>query len=100
MCLPIYTPCRLNPILASDTFTYDLSLSTERLVLDWSQHYSPSEEIHEYMKNITRKHNLYDNISFNTHVDKATWLQDECRWKVDVHSTTDGTPCTLYFDCM
>ncbi|CDS05299.1 hypothetical protein LRAMOSA07828 [Lichtheimia ramosa] len=61
---------------------------------------SPSEEIHEYMKNITRKHNLYDNISFNTHVDKATWLQDECRWKVDVHSTTDGTPCTLYFDCM
>ncbi|CDH53644.1 monooxygenase [Lichtheimia corymbifera JMRC:FSU:9682] len=87
------------PGCACDVPSHLYSLSFEPNP-DWSQHYSPSEEIHDYIKNITKKHNLYDNISFNTHVDKATWLQDECRWKVDVHSTTDGAACTYYFDCM
>lgn len=49
---------------------------------DWSKKYSGHKEIHDYIKGVARKHDLYKHIRFNTSLKGATFIEDGAYWEV------------------
>ncbi|KAF9430399.1 hypothetical protein BGZ94_007050 [Podila epigama] len=49
---------------------------------NWSQRYAGQAEILEYMRQCSKKHNLYEKIKFRTEVTSAVWEQDKQKWIV------------------
>ncbi|KAI9302385.1 hypothetical protein BJ944DRAFT_279871, partial [Cunninghamella echinulata] len=76
----------------SHLYSYSFELNS-----DWSHHYSPQKEIHEYLLRVTDKYQLKKQIVLNTEVLKATWCEDKYKWKVDFQHK-QGPIMTQYFD--
>lgn len=57
---------------------------------DWSNFYSGSKEIWQYMKGIAVDEGLMDYIQLNTEVKKASWNDDTATWTL-VLAKTDGS---------
>ncbi|CAG9956706.1 unnamed protein product [Clonostachys rosea f. rosea IK726] len=58
---------------------------------DWSQYYSGSEEIWDYLKSITTSNDLEKYVRFRHKVVGAEWQEDKGQWKVSVLRLEDGT---------
>ncbi|PKS11138.1 hypothetical protein jhhlp_002899 [Lomentospora prolificans] len=58
---------------------------------DWSQYYSSSKEIWEYMKHVSTTNNLERNVKFNHKIVGAEWLEDAGQWKVSIMRLEDST---------
>ncbi|KAI9484422.1 hypothetical protein BDB00DRAFT_878848 [Zychaea mexicana] len=55
----------------------------------WTKHYSPQAEIQKYLKNITKKYDLYDKISFETEMMRAEWNEQENHWLLEWRNTNN-----------
>lgn len=68
---------------------------------DWSHHYSPQNEIYQYLRKVAKKYNIYEQTKFNTEVIRIDWMQEKQVWKVDSRHTDTAQPqpiVTEYFD--
>ncbi|KAI8147058.1 hypothetical protein BJV82DRAFT_597567 [Fennellomyces sp. T-0311] len=83
------------PNCACDVPSHLYSLSFEPNY-NWSQRFSNGAEIHQYMQGIARKHGLYEQTSLNTQVLKATWIEEDKKWKLDLRKGDELT--FVYFD--
>ncbi|KAI8078751.1 uncharacterized protein BX664DRAFT_342609 [Halteromyces radiatus] len=50
---------------------------------DWTTTYSSQPEIHDYMKRVAKKYNLYEQTYFNTAVVQVSWIESRHQWQVD-----------------
>jgi len=60
-------------------------------------------EIQAYFKDVAKKHNIYEHVSFNTEVIRAAWLDDRKQWQLDIRNTrssADAAIETVYFDIL
>lgn len=68
---------------------------------NWSHHYSPQNEIYEYLRKVAQKYNIYEQTKFETEVIRIDWIQEKQLWKVDSKSTDRNHSqeiVTEYFD--
>src|SRR5581483_8114915 len=63
---------------------YSFSYAQRR---DWSQLCSPQAEIHDYLREVARSHDVERLVETGAEVTSCTWQQDSCRWLVE---TADG----------
>jgi cation diffusion facilitator CzcD-associated flavoprotein CzcO len=59
---------------------YSFSYAQRR---DWSRLCSPQEEIHAYLRDVARAHDVERLVRTNTTVTACTWVQERCRWNVE-----------------
>jgi cation diffusion facilitator CzcD-associated flavoprotein CzcO len=59
---------------------YSFSYAQRR---DWSRLCSPQEEIHAYLRDVARTHEVDRLVRANTAVTACTWDQERCRWIVE-----------------
>jgi cation diffusion facilitator CzcD-associated flavoprotein CzcO len=59
---------------------YSFSYAQRR---DWSRLCSPQEEIHAYLRDVARTHEVDRLVRTNTAVTACTWDQERCRWIVE-----------------
>ncbi|KAI8138275.1 hypothetical protein BJV82DRAFT_697788 [Fennellomyces sp. T-0311] len=88
------------PNCGCDVPSHLYSLSTD-LNPDWSQLYATREEIHSYMQNVAKKHELYKQTRLQAKVIKAAWLEGQRRWQLDILDCSDNGSKeleTAYFD--
>ncbi|KAI8141360.1 putative flavin-binding monooxygenase [Fennellomyces sp. T-0311] len=65
----------------------------------WSKHYSSQREIYKYLQGVAKKHNLYEQIKFETEVVRAEWKEQQHKWFLQWCSTQDHTQTgSGYFD--
>ncbi|KAH7064003.1 hypothetical protein BKA63DRAFT_482626 [Paraphoma chrysanthemicola] len=66
-----------------ESYTYGYFFSQE--ILDewsWSEHFAPQEETERYIKFVCDKYKLWEDIQFNTRVDKAHWIEEDGCWRL------------------
>ncbi|ORZ06000.1 hypothetical protein BCR42DRAFT_427463 [Absidia repens] len=85
------------PGCASDVPSHLYSLSFEPNP-NWSQCYSPQGEIHEYIRGVAKKYDLYNQTIFNTEVVQADWLENEKKWELTVREKESLDTRVIYFD--
>ncbi|CAO3592616.1 unnamed protein product [Absidia cylindrospora] len=85
------------PGCASNVASHLYSLSFEPNP-NWSQRYSPQGEIHEYIRGVARKYDLYNQTIFNTEVVQADWLENEKKWELTVREKGSLDTRVIYFD--
>jgi cation diffusion facilitator CzcD-associated flavoprotein CzcO len=59
---------------------YSFSYAQRR---NWSRLCSPQEEIHAYLRDVARTHDVERLVRTNTEVTACTWEQECCRWNVE-----------------
>lgn len=59
--------------IPSHLYSYSFALKP-----DWSQEFAPGAEIHEYLRDVAKKWELFEQISFNTEVEFGAFTDD--RW--------------------
>src|SRR5580700_6950176 len=59
---------------------YSFSYAQRR---DWSRLCSPQEEIHAYLRDVARTHDVERLVRTDTEVTACTWVQERCRWNVE-----------------
>ncbi len=69
------------PGVACDIPSHFYSYSFEPKA-DWKRLYSYGDEIEEYLKSIVDKYELRKHVQLNTHVSRAYWNNDTCRWHI------------------
>lgn len=67
---------------------YSFSYAQRR---DWSRLCSPQEEIHAYLRDVARTHNVERLVRTDTEVTACSWDGERCRWNVE---TADGETYT------
>jgi cation diffusion facilitator CzcD-associated flavoprotein CzcO len=72
------------PGCACDIPSHLYSLSFEPKA-DWSRLYPPQPELYDYLKDIARRHGLYDHLRLKTRMEKAVWDEAAGFWRL----TTD-----------
>ncbi|KAI9492354.1 hypothetical protein BDB00DRAFT_828671 [Zychaea mexicana] len=51
---------------------------------NWSQLYASRDEIHDYIQDVARKHDLYRHTLLQTKVIKSEWVAESRKWKLDL----------------
>ncbi|CAO0795316.1 unnamed protein product [Mucor circinelloides] len=90
------------PFASCDIPSHIYSLRSD-LNPNWSQTYSSQAEIHAYFKDVAKKHNIYQHISFNTEVVQAAWVDERKQWKLNIRNTrspADAATEAVYFDIL
>ncbi|KAH8662541.1 cyclohexanone monooxygenase [Xylariales sp. PMI_506] len=57
---------------------------------NWSHYYSPGSEILEYFQRIAKKYELYKYIKFRHAVTRATWVEDDGIWNLEISNLDTG----------
>jgi cation diffusion facilitator CzcD-associated flavoprotein CzcO len=57
---------------------------------DWPNYYASSEQIHQYMHGVSKKHNCDRFIKYNHSIKGANWNQDRGTWSIQVQKA-DGS---------
>ena len=70
------------PGCACDVPSHLYSFSFERNP-DWSCNYSPQEEILAYLRHCAEKYRVRPHIRFDTWIAKASWVEEEKRWRLE-----------------
>ncbi len=70
------------PGCACDVPSHLYSFSFERNP-DWSCNYSPQEEILAYLRHCADKYRVRPHIRFDTWIAKASWVEEEKRWRLE-----------------
>jgi cyclohexanone monooxygenase len=66
-----------------ESHVYRYSWDKESLLNSpWPKNYLLQSELQEYFQRVARKHDLYQNIKFNTELKKATWNDKDNLWNV------------------
>jgi len=50
----------------------------------WPNYYATSEQIHEYMNNVTEKHKIRQFMQFGREIKSATWDEAQAKWRLRV----------------
>lgn len=53
---------------------------------DWGRYFAPRHEIQDYMRRIADETGIRRHIRFNTTVQRATWIEPEAKWEIEVVS--------------
>ncbi len=77
----VYPGCACD--VESQLFSFSFALNAK-----WKRRYSSQAEIHEYLKDCTRKFQLHSHIQFACGVTRMEWLDSEAVWKIE---TDQGT---------
>ncbi|KAF2106169.1 cyclohexanone monooxygenase [Lophiotrema nucula] len=72
-----YPGCRIDTESLSYAFSFDKELLQE---WSWPETFSTQADMHAYIKRVAEKHDLYDDIRFNTRIKSASWDDDERVW--------------------
>lgn len=77
----------------SESITYGFSWDKELLEeWHWKETFAPQPETLRYIQRVCDKHNLYEDIQFNTHIKSAKWDDENRSWTFtddkDQHYTT------------
>jgi cation diffusion facilitator CzcD-associated flavoprotein CzcO len=62
---------------------YSFSFAQRR---DWSRLCSPQSEIHDYLREVARKHDVERHVRFNQTVSSCTWEEADARWLVETEA--------------
>lgn len=73
----VYPGCRVD--VANHLFSYSFAQR-----LDWPQHFSTQEVIHQYLQTFARENGIYDHIRFKTEVISAEFQEADGRWRLRV----------------
>lgn len=72
-----YPGCRLD----TESISYGYSFDKEFLQQwEWKDTFSSQAEMQEYIQSITKKHDLYKDIQFNTRISSAYWDDQDHTW--------------------
>lgn len=53
------------------------------------------------MRNVTKKHHIYDQVQFNTKVVRAIWIEEKKQWELELHQPSGSKENQIkYFDFM
>ena len=63
------------------SFSYQFSFAQRA---DWSRTYAPGHELKRYAEDLADRYGLRDRIRLSTRVERATWDEDEARWRLDL----------------
>jgi cation diffusion facilitator CzcD-associated flavoprotein CzcO len=66
---------------------YSFSFAQRR---DWSRLCSPQSEIHDYLREVARAHDVERHVECNRTVSSCAWDQQRARWRIDM---ADGNRC-------
>ena len=61
---------------------------------NWSCFVAPANEISEYLRKTAKHYNLYENINFNTSVEKAVWDEVSKSWKIFMNKQNEELVAT------
>ena len=62
--------------------------------------YNPRGDIHEYLKYVCKKNNLYRFVKLNTRVILQEWIDIERQWKITILDLVTNTKRIEMFDIM
>ncbi|TPX61122.1 hypothetical protein SpCBS45565_g07325 [Spizellomyces sp. 'palustris'] len=71
--------------VASHLYSYSFELNP-----DWSQAFSPADEIREYFASVARKYGLIEHIRFRTEVVSARWDAEQNLWRLKLNIAGDN----------
>ncbi|GAM26105.1 hypothetical protein SAMD00019534_092800 [Acytostelium subglobosum LB1] len=86
------------PGCACDVPSHLYSFSFE-LNPDWSEKFSPAQEIQQYIVGMAKKYDLYKHIQFQTAVHDCQWDDALCKWIVQL-KRSNGQEETIYTDIL
>lgn len=72
-----YPGCRFDSESVSYGFSFDKELLDE---WHWKETFSPQPETHKYIRRVAEKHNLYQDIQFDTTIKSAQWDDSNRLW--------------------
>ncbi|KAI8888003.1 FAD/NAD(P)-binding domain-containing protein [Backusella circina FSU 941] len=78
------------PGAACDIPSHLYSFSFE-LNPDWSHHYSPQNQIYDYLRGVARKYRIYEQTRFNTEVLSIQWIEERLQWRLQYRSVRANT---------
>ncbi|KAI8077569.1 putative FAD-binding monooxygenase [Thamnidium elegans] len=88
----------LYPGCACDVPSHLYSFSFE-LNPNWSQTYSSQKEIHQYMRDVAKKYDVYKQTQFETEVVRITWIEKTKKWEIELKTAGSDTKNQIkYFD--
>jgi cation diffusion facilitator CzcD-associated flavoprotein CzcO len=76
----------LRPDLTPHTYQYSFASNP-----NWSRFYPPGPEFEEYLREVSRKYDVYKNTKFGHRFQSAKWHQDLGQWEVQVLRLSDNT---------
>ncbi|ODM86880.1 putative monooxygenase y4iD, partial [Orchesella cincta] len=65
---------------------------------DWSKQYPDRTELLEYIRNVAKKYDLFENVKFQHRVNTLRWDEGEGKWHVTVLNMNTELERTLKFD--
>lgn len=69
----------------SESWTYGYSFDEEILQeWDWTEHFSPQPETLRYCNFVADKLDLRRDITFDSRVESARWIEDEMQWEIEL----------------
>lgn len=57
---------------------------------DWPNYYATSQQIHEYMHNVSKKHDCERFIKYKHTINGATWDEKRGKWNIQVRNSEGG----------
>lgn len=78
-----YPGCRVDTESTVYTYSFDLDMFQN---WEWSERYAKQPEVLSYLNAVADKHNLKENINFNTRIAKMEWSEGEGRWALTTNA--------------
>jgi cation diffusion facilitator CzcD-associated flavoprotein CzcO len=91
-----YPGCRFDSESVSYGYSFDKELLEE---WHWKESFSPQVETLKYIRRFAEKHNLHDNIQFNTTIKAARWNDENNTWTF-VDDEGNEYITTFYVSCI
>lgn len=87
--------------IRQETPVYQFSAKETWSSWNWKERFPEQQDVHGYMRNVSKVLKLYDDMHFNTRVSKAVWHETSKRWAIYVKdklycTTQFFIPCTGY----
>jgi cation diffusion facilitator CzcD-associated flavoprotein CzcO len=76
----------VQPDLTPHTYQYTFASNP-----NWSRFYPPGQEFQEYLKTVSREHEVYKYVKFGHKFHSAQWHEDIGQWEVKVLDLSDNT---------
>ncbi|KAI8147575.1 hypothetical protein BJV82DRAFT_596084 [Fennellomyces sp. T-0311] len=78
----------IYPGLECDIPSHLYSLPSE-LNANWTKYYSGRAEIWQYMREVAKKHHIYEQTKFETEVVRSEWMDDKHQWHLEWRNVKD-----------
>ncbi|KAF4119238.1 putative flavoprotein CzcO [Geosmithia morbida] len=84
------------PKIELTIFEKNHDFSTFEPNVNWSDQFSPGQEIKEYWQGVAKKYDVYKYAKFGRRVDGLTWSADKSTWTVSTRAAADGGSPSLH----